>query len=83
MNGTLFGNSAPATARRTPTLRPYQVDFMNQGRALMGAGNRMIVMQMATGGGKGTVSAAMFHAAMQKGKRCLFMAHRKQGTQRW
>lgn len=80
MQGHLFQELAPtvpATVRKVPELRSYQHELLDRGRSLIAQGHRRIIFQLSTGGGKMTVTAAMFAMAIQKGKRCLYFAHRK------
>lgn len=60
----------------TPTLRPYQVQLLDDIRASMRRGNRRILAVMPTGAGKGTTIAEMVRSAAAKGHRVLILAHR-------
>jgi DNA repair protein RadD len=60
-----------------PNLRPYQLDLYERLRAARGRGARIIVAQMATGGGKTSVAAFIAKKATEKGKRVLFLVHRR------
>lgn len=59
-------------------LRPYQEESIEQVRAAIRAGKRRIVLTIPTGGGKTFTSAFMILGALQRGKRCMFVAHRKE-----
>lgn len=59
-------------------LRPYQIDMIDQTRALMTKGVKSILLQLPTGGGKTVLTADMLHSASQKGKRCFFLVHRRE-----
>lgn len=59
-------------------LRDYQQEALDALRAKLGAGTRRIVMVAPTGAGKTTIAGAMIHGAMSKGRRCIFLAHRKE-----
>ena len=57
-------------------LRQYQVDSINDLRKAILKGHKRIVLQLATGGGKTTISSEMIRKANEKGKKCLFLADR-------
>jgi DNA repair protein RadD len=59
-------------------LRPYQERAVGGLRAKIAAGKRRVVLVLPTGGGKTVVAAAMVLAAVARGKRVLFLAHRKE-----
>jgi DNA repair protein RadD len=59
-------------------LRPYQVEGVDAVRARIRAGKRRIVFVLATGGGKTVVASAIVSGAVAKGKRVLFLAHRRE-----
>lgn len=59
-------------------LRPYQLEAIDKLRANIRAGIKRPVLIMPTGGGKTIVAAAMIKAALAKGLRCLFLAHRRE-----
>lgn len=57
-------------------LRPYQVDAVQRLRDGIRQGVRRQVLQVATGGGKTKIAAAMTEMARQKQRRVLFIADR-------
>ena len=59
-------------------LRPYQTAALDEIRDAMRAGKRRVMLQLPTGGGKTLTAAAMLVAALSKGSRSLFVAHRKE-----
>lgn len=59
-------------------LRPYQLTALDDMRAQVRAGRKRIVLVMPTGGGKTVVAAALIKAAVARGSRCLFLAHRRE-----
>jgi CRISPR/Cas system-associated endonuclease/helicase Cas3 len=52
-------------------LRNYQVEAISQLRQAIAKGNRCVVLQLATGGGKTTIASEMIRRANEKGKKCL------------
>ena len=60
------------------TLRPYQRAALDGLRASIARGRRRVLLVLPTGAGKTTVAAAMIHGAVARGKRVLFLAHRKE-----
>lgn len=60
------------------TLRPYQLEAIEAIRALIRAGKRRIMLCVPTGGGKTLVAASMIIGALARGKRSLFVMHRKE-----
>ena len=58
------------------SLRPYQVQLLDDIRAAMRQGHRRILAVMPTGAGKGTTIGAMVASAAAKGKQTLVLAHR-------
>lgn len=60
------------------TLRPYQRAAIEQLREKMACGLRRLLLVIPTGGGKTTVAAEMIHGAVARGRRVLFLAHRKE-----
>ncbi|MGB4498571.1 MAG: DEAD/DEAH box helicase [Methylococcaceae bacterium] len=59
-------------------LRPYQNGAINNLRASIGAGNKRVLLQAATGAGKTIIACEMIRLAMMKQKRVIFIAHRKE-----
>lgn len=59
-------------------LRPYQFAAIEAVRELIRQGKRRILLAKPTGSGKTLTSAAMIAGALEKGKRTLFIAHRKE-----
>jgi superfamily II DNA or RNA helicase len=59
-------------------LRPYQLEAVDALRKHVTAGNRKLLMVLPTGGGKTVVAAAMIRSAVERGKRVLFVAHRRE-----
>lgn len=62
----------------TVALRPYQQATIEQVRCTIRIGSRRIMVTIPTGGGKTFTSAAIIVSALAKGRRCLFVAHRKE-----
>jgi superfamily II DNA or RNA helicase len=58
------------------TLRPYQVDAINELRQAILKGHRSVVLMCSTGSGKTTIASEMIRKANEKGKKCLFLADR-------
>lgn len=61
-----------------PALRDYQLRALDEIRAHIRAGTRKILLVSPTGSGKTTIAAAMIQGAAQRGKRILFIAHRRE-----
>jgi DNA repair protein RadD len=59
-------------------LRAYQEQSIAELRAAIRCGKRRIMLTIPTGGGKTLTATSMILGAMAKGKRCLFVAHRKE-----
>lgn len=59
------------------TLRPYQVQAIDELRKSI-ARHRRSILCVPTGGGKTTIVASMIESAISKNKRILFLAHRKE-----
>lgn len=47
-------------------------------REEISSGNRRVLLVIATGGGKTVTSSSIIKSAVSKGKRCIFLAHRKE-----
>lgn len=61
-----------------PTPRNYQIQAINQTRDQLRKGIKNVLLVLATGGGKTTIAAEMILAAATKGKKVLFIAHRRE-----
>jgi DNA repair protein RadD len=59
-------------------LRPYQARGLEQARVHVRNGVRRLVVIAPCGAGKTTIAAALIEGAVAKGKRILFIAHRKE-----
>ena len=59
-------------------LRPYQHGAINNLRVSIGAGNKQVLLQAATGAGKTIIACEMIRLATKKSKRVIFIAHRKE-----
>lgn len=62
----------------TPELRPYQIELLGRARQQIASGHKRIIIQAATGSGKQHITAEILRLAVAKGKRALFLAHRRQ-----
>ncbi len=62
----------------TFVLRPYQVDAIENLRTAFRGGAKAVVFVLPTGGGKTACAAEVIVSAVAKGKRVLFLAHRKE-----
>ena len=60
-----------------PVLRPYQIDLCNRVRHACVDGARIVIVQMPTGSGKTSVAAHITKLAVQKGRRVVFLVHRR------
>lgn len=60
------------------SLRPYQLDAIEQIRAAIRRGKRRVLLVVPTGGGKTLTAASMIAGALARGKRSQFVAHRKE-----
>ena len=58
-------------------LRPYQLDMIDRLHGQCRAGHRIIVAQAPTGSGKTTIAAEIAARASGRGKRALFLVHRR------
>lgn len=59
-------------------LREYQKRAIQCVRDEMSRGNRRVLLVIATGGGKTVTSGSIILNSVAKGKRCIFLAHRKE-----
>jgi superfamily II DNA or RNA helicase len=64
--------------RKMIELRNYQHDAVANLRAAIGGGKNRLVLQAATGAGKTIIASKIIELAVSKGKRVLFIAHRKE-----
>lgn len=64
-------------ANRFP-LRPYQENALNQVRRAITDGYHSIMIQAATGAGKGVMLSHIINSANQKGSTVLFLVHRQE-----
>lgn len=62
----------------TVQLRPYQVEKIQAARDLMAQGKKAICLVAPTGAGKTVISASIVQSAITKGRRVLFLAHRRE-----
>jgi len=60
------------------TLRPYQIEIVNETRALMRQGHRSVLIRASTGSGKTVIAADIISGLVKKSKRCLFIVHRRE-----
>lgn len=59
-------------------LRPYQLSAVESVRNSLRKGNKKVLLVAPTGSGKTVVSANIIHSATRKGKKTLFLAHRRE-----
>ena len=62
----------------TVALRPFQATSIEALRRLIASGKRRVLLVLPTGGGKTLTAGAMIRSAVERGKRVLFVAHRKE-----
>lgn len=53
-------------------LRPYQIQAIDRVKRSIKSGNRKVVLQIPTGGGKTLIAASIIEAALAKGNRVIF-----------
>lgn len=58
-------------------LRDYQIDVVERVRARVREGRRRVLLQAACGAGKTSCSSEIVRAGVAKGRRWLFLAHRR------
>lgn len=58
-------------------LRPYQINAVKMLRENISAGFRRQILHLRTGSGKTVVASHMMNSAVLKGRRCLFVVHRR------
>lgn len=56
-------------------LREYQTRMIENARAVLRSGKKRIIIHAATGSGKTIVAASIVSAALEKGKKVLFLVH--------
>lgn len=59
-------------------LRDYQTEGLEGLRSEIRAGARRVIYWLPTGGGKTTVASAMIGGSVARGRRALFLAHRRE-----
>lgn len=60
------------------TLRPYQLQLVEQARAALRSGCKRLLLQCPTGAGKTVLVAHMLASAAAKGRKAWFCVHRKE-----
>lgn len=68
----------PSPVAPALSLRQYQIEKIAEARALMAQGKKSICLVAPTGAGKTIIAAHIVQSAMAKGKRVLFLAHRRE-----
>lgn len=58
-------------------LRPYQTDLIDRVRSSMNSGNRRVLMQLPTGGGKTLVASEILKQTSDNGYNSIFLADRR------
>lgn len=71
-------NSQKRPAVTAPVLRPYQSQAVEAIRAQMRGGSRSVLLVSPTGSGKTILAAELIRAALAKGSRIVFLAHRRE-----
>jgi DNA repair protein RadD len=66
------------TVEPPPALRAFQEEALESLRDLVRRGMRRLILQSPTGSGKTVIAAHAIRAAIDKGKRALFIAHRRE-----
>ncbi len=59
-------------------LRPYQLNSISGVISAILRGNKRVLVQAATGAGKTVIASEIINRAVKKGKRVIFIAHRKE-----
>lgn len=59
-------------------LRDYQTEIVVQCRAAFRAGQRKVLVQLATGGGKTVLGSFMVHGSSRRGLNCWWLVHRRE-----
>ncbi len=62
----------------SPELRPYQIDVIARVRAAVADGQRRICLVAPTGSGKTIIVAEIVRSGVERGRRVLFLAHRRE-----
>jgi DNA repair protein RadD len=62
-------------------LRPYQIDVIEDSRAVVAGGARRVLLVAPTGSGKTVIAAAIIKSARERGKRVLLLVHRRELVQ--
>ncbi len=60
------------------TLRPYQLNAVARVRDAARTGRRRILLVCPTGGGKTSIACELIRRALERGRRALFVAHRRE-----
>ena len=60
------------------TLRPYQSDAIRRASAAIALGHRRVLLCAPCGAGKGHIAAELVSRSLAKGRRALFLAHRRE-----
>jgi DNA repair protein RadD len=69
---------AAASAPTAIELRPYQVRGLAAVRKHLAAGRKSVLLVAPTGAGKGTIAAHVLASSVSKGRRALFIVHRRE-----
>lgn len=59
-------------------LRPYQIQIVDEARTAFRAGQRTVLIQLATGGGKTVLGSFMVEGSSSRGKVCWWLVHRRE-----
>ena len=62
-------------------LHPFQSDVKDRLRAVVAGGTKRVLLVAPTGSGKTVIAAAIIKAALDRGRRELFLAHRRELVQ--
>ena len=60
------------------SLRPYQLDAVERVRVALRSGSRRVLIALPTGGGKTVIAAHLITQSVARGRRVLFIAHRRE-----
>lgn len=72
-----MANLFPSVIGEPPALHDYQEDVLSRCSADFARGARRVLLQAATGSGKTHISSAATRRSWLRGKRVLFLAHRR------